>query len=131
MFFFEYTATTEISPYWHTLSLHDALPIAKALAAGQRPSEQMFVIPARALQEANRNDEMFDMLALRVQAYPNPQTWNQTLRLLLGTTSGNKAMRSEEHTSELQSLMRISYAVFCLKKKKTQKTSQYRQQSAK
>src|SRR3546814_3090873 len=31
------------------------------------------------------------------------------------------ADRSEEHTSELQSLMRISYAVFCLKKKKTQK----------
>src|SRR3546814_1805042 len=30
------------------------------------------------------------------------------------------AIRSEEHTSELQSLMRISYAVFCLKKKKTQ-----------
>src|SRR3546814_4370978 len=34
--------------------------------------------------------------------------------------------RSEEHTSELQSLMRISYAVFCLKKKKhTQHTTQY------
>src|SRR3546814_3033731 len=32
--------------------------------------------------------------------------------------------RSEEHTSELQSLMRISYAVFCLKKKK-QQTSKY------
>src|SRR3546814_1620603 len=30
-----------------------------------------------------------------------------------------RAPRSEEHTSELQSLMRISYAVFCLKKKKT------------
>src|SRR3546814_5980970 len=30
--------------------------------------------------------------------------------------------RSEEHTSELQSLMRISYAVFCLKKKKKQQT---------
>src|SRR3546814_9189028 len=29
------------------------------------------------------------------------------------------SVRSEEHTSELQSLMRISYAVFCLKKKKT------------
>src|SRR3546814_10285747 len=29
-----------------------------------------------------------------------------------------RAARSEEHTSELQSLMRISYAVFCLKKKK-------------
>src|SRR3546814_5000053 len=32
------------------------------------------------------------------------------------------ADRSEEHTSELQSLMRISYAVFCLKKKKTKYT---------
>src|SRR3546814_2985631 len=31
--------------------------------------------------------------------------------------------RSEEHTSELQSLMRISYAVFCLKKKKTTTTN--------
>src|SRR3546814_3017484 len=31
--------------------------------------------------------------------------------------------RSEEHTSELQSLMRISYAVFCLKKKKTTKNT--------
>src|SRR3546814_7606089 len=31
---------------------------------------------------------------------------------------GKKCGRSEEHTSELQSLMRISYAVFCLKKKK-------------
>src|SRR3546814_9158965 len=30
-----------------------------------------------------------------------------------------RTIRSEEHTSELQSLMRISYAVFCLKKKKT------------
>src|SRR3546814_1629226 len=34
------------------------------------------------------------------------------------TAKGTKVSRSEEHTSELQSLMRISYAVFCLKKKK-------------
>src|SRR3546814_8103023 len=33
--------------------------------------------------------------------------------------------RSEEHTSELQSLMRISYAVFCLKKKTTTKTQKH------
>src|SRR3546814_10381172 len=38
-----------------------------------------------------------------------------TLRSRLDTV---RAPRSEEHTSELQSLMRISYAVFCLKKKK-------------
>src|SRR3546814_5793737 len=33
---------------------------------------------------------------------------------------GRKIVRSEEHTSELQSLMRISYAVYCLKKKTPQ-----------
>src|SRR3546814_14222995 len=37
------------------------------------------------------------------------------------SSRGRAAARSEEHTSELQSLMRISYAVFCLKKKKKQK----------
>src|SRR3546814_12341721 len=36
---------------------------------------------------------------------------------------GMDVTRSEEHTSELQSLMRISYAVFCLKKKKTRKST--------
>src|SRR3546814_9449478 len=36
--------------------------------------------------------------------------------------------RSEEHTSELQSLMRISYAVFCLKKKNTKKQHEQQQQ---
>src|SRR3546814_10530681 len=35
---------------------------------------------------------------------------------LPGPPSGSDALRSEEHTSELQSLMRISYAVFCLNK---------------
>src|SRR3546814_1652987 len=35
------------------------------------------------------------------------------------------ATRSEEHTSELQSLMRISYAVFCFKKKTTTNTQQH------
>src|SRR3546814_5597700 len=39
------------------------------------------------------------------------------LALLLGLGSLPLEIRSEEHTSELQSLMRISYAVFCLKKK--------------
>src|SRR3546814_8826722 len=38
-------------------------------------------------------------------------------RLLRSPTHQDKIARSEEHTSELQSLMRISYAVFCLKKK--------------
>src|SRR3546814_7686230 len=37
----------------------------------------------------------------------------------------NLLPRSEEHTSELQSLMRISYAVFCLKKKKNKNNTHY------
>src|SRR3546814_7184295 len=40
-----------------------------------------------------------------------------------GQSMTNKRERSEEHTSELQSLMRISYAVFCLKKKKIKNTN--------
>src|SRR3546814_12433110 len=45
-----------------------------------------------------------------------------SLRDLAGLQrTGQRLERSEEHTSELQSLMRISYAVFCLKKKKQQK----------
>src|SRR3546814_9820945 len=39
--------------------------------------------------------------------------------------------RSEEHTSELQSLMRISYAVFCLKKKKTEPSMRQAQHTSK
>src|SRR3546814_7783262 len=52
----------------------------------------------------------------------------RTESLILGPDTGrrharkHREPRSEEHTSELQSLMRISYAVFCLKKKKTKKT---------
>src|SRR3546814_4904075 len=52
----------------------------------------------------------------RQLAEPHANTTLPLRRLLLMVTSG--ALRSEEHTSELQSLMRISYAVFCLKKKK-------------
>src|SRR3546814_2933703 len=58
--------------------------------------------------------------------------WANPLHVLRRDASGNliggetsqsredKEWRSEEHTSELQSLMRISYAVFCLKKQKIQ-----------
>src|SRR3546814_2540143 len=48
-----------------------------------------------------------------------------------GAAFDNYFVRSEEHTSELQSLMRISYAVFCLKKKKTQQNETSTQQHKK
>src|SRR3546814_7334655 len=76
------------------------------------------------------------------QALPAPEQWFQVLGLRASATkhevdvayrnkardahpdqaNGDHAKRSEEHTSELQSLMRISYAVFCLKKKKQDNT---------
>src|SRR3546814_3335071 len=48
-------------------------------------------------------------------------TWPKSLDRFDFTGALADGLRSEEHTSELQSLMRISYAVFCLKKKKTPK----------
>src|SRR3546814_8776597 len=44
-------------------------------------------------------------------------------------TASRTPLRSEEHTSELQSLMRISYAVFCLKKKNTYVSDRDQQQA--
>src|SRR3546814_3578633 len=53
---------------------------------------------------------------------PDEDTGTRANRDNNRSASGRHAqgVRSEEHTSELQSLMRISYAVFCLKKKKQQ-----------
>src|SRR3546814_2885180 len=51
-----------------------------------------------------------------------PRTGGNNPASVEGGNQGNQ--RSEEHTSELQSLMRISYAVFCLKKKKKKKRTQ-------
>src|SRR3546814_4341283 len=68
----------------------------------------------------------------RGRARPRPVT--RSARLARGKSQAAVAARSEEHTSELQSLMRISYAVFCLKKKKihihnkTQQTAHTQQQ---
>src|SRR3546814_1895877 len=45
--------------------------------------------------------------------------------IAFGLSQRRRRGRSEEHTSELQSLMRISYAVFCLKKKKSHQSESY------
>src|SRR3546814_10673204 len=51
----------------------------------------------------------------------------QTFGWLSHQGVATQRLRSEEHTSELQSLMRISYAVFCLKKKKIKQTPNIQQ----
>src|SRR3546814_6895387 len=62
-----------------------------------------------------------------ISARPEPQTGGQSTTKgklhPMKTTHSFRRDRSEEHTSELQSLMRISYAVFCLNKKTTRMLS--------
>src|SRR3546814_9235150 len=100
-FFFDVTATTETDTYVHTLSLHDALPIYT------RPAN---FLGACALALPAGFDDAG--LPLGIQLYGKPSDEATVLEI------GPALQRTEEHTSELQSLMRISYAVFCLKKKK-------------
>src|SRR3546814_2569255 len=60
-----------------------------------------------------------DMLGQPPSALLTPAPWSAaTASSFMATALLAALARSEEHTSELQSLMRISYAVFCLKKKK-------------
>src|SRR3546814_10810284 len=79
------------------------------------------------------NTRLVNMTAITNEAYNNSGV-NMRVRLVKtlqvnyadNTDNGDaleKLTRSEEHTSELQSLMRISYAVFCLKKKKNTKNN--------
>src|SRR3546814_6829929 len=63
------------------------------------------------------NYRLFQRNLMRGQ--PNDWKCRAGARYLYICENGLVHWRSEEHTSELQSLMRISYAVFCLKKKKT------------
>src|SRR3546814_3958203 len=66
-------------------------------------------------------DQDIDTTSLSVDAFTTTSMDDETAYMLTKTFWRQKAAlgkdRSEEHTSELQSLMRISYAVFCLKKK--------------
>src|SRR3546814_2660346 len=70
-------------------------------------------------------EEVLEAIVTRIPP-PKPRDTDKLQALIidswfdnyLGVVSLVRVMRSEEHTSELQSLMRISYAVFCLKKKK-------------
>src|SRR3546814_2220743 len=62
-----------------------------------------------------RSSDLAQLAEAAVEALPEEANSHYRLAFALGRYS--QGIRSEEHTSELQSLMRISYAVFCLKKK--------------
>src|SRR3546814_9652070 len=83
--------------------------VADAMIPGVTPSPQLF-------GPAARNNRSWHFAFNRA-----PDEIQQALLSKGGARAYLEWQRSEEHTSELQSLMRISYAVFCLKKKKTNK----------
>src|SRR3546814_3361419 len=62
-----------------------------------------------------------DQTLNRLEHHADNQDHPVARYISLAFVDASRAARSEEHTSELQSLMRNSYAVFCLKKKKQQK----------
>src|SRR3546814_10642115 len=124
-FFFNYAATTEIDTYVHTLSLHDALPIsmpgptlcrihACEPVSAATPMTSCVAVSTLTVEEppvsSRPKSESSSMTAL--QALPGEQV--NVISCVTADFSSRKIGRAHV---ELQSLMRISYAVFCLKKK--------------
>src|SRR3546814_2863074 len=100
VFFFNDTATTGIYTYVPTPSLPDALPIC--------PFEQLDH-HRRAVDRANQFLGLLGIVGIGGQRQPDA--------MLGEDLHASQLVRSEEHTSELQSLMRTSYVVSFLKKK--------------
>src|SRR3546814_5568469 len=105
-FFVNDTAPTEIYTYCHTLSLHDAVPI---LFFRGIPAATRSLMAARC--------EEFVTFGIGKSQVP----LDSVTATVVSGSSSSPASRSEEHTSELQSLLRISYAVFCLQNKNPMK----------
>src|SRR3546814_9501761 len=93
---------------------HMYMPLARfELELGPQHADTMKVILARDVEAAEANAiAIYDKVTEFIENFLHESEKD-------GETSTADA-RSEEHTSELQSLMRISYAVFCLKKKNRQ-----------
>src|SRR3546814_7844458 len=111
------TRTDHLFPYTTLFRSHPEVARAHladdrvVLRAGQAP---LLVLLDRAHEGIADHDAVVQVqrLAVGVAAGRSAQ-----LDELLDLGMRDRDVRSEEHTSELQSLMRISYAVFCLKKK--------------
>src|SRR3546814_2106081 len=98
------TRTNTLFPYTTLFRSHRAAVLV---------DEQRFGIGAR--------------LALRMPPGPRQR---RDMHIVQTIRRAQREARSEEHTSELQSLMRISYAVFCLKKKKKKKQNKKNQHNS-
>src|SRR3546814_1063583 len=84
--------------------------------------------------EPRRNSTVFAVYLWNPHGHEPETIWqvlnrHKDLQYSSRAVQNIKRQRSEEHTSELQSLMRISYAVFCLKKNKTKNRKTNKQES--
>src|SRR3546814_1521789 len=101
---FPYTTLFRSPSNYPNIEAADMMPID----ATHEPSRKSWV------QSANSPDTDFPIQNLPLGIFSRDGIDRRP-----GVAIGAHILRSEEHTSELQSLMRISYAVFCLKNKKT------------
>src|SRR3546814_4452073 len=111
-------------------------PAAAYMALGTEPGWTLEITPDRLNYDGDYGETKIVVANPGARPSVNGERY-VTDRLAVDVTHAecSDGMRSEEHTSELQSLMRISYAVFCLKKKKernttntTKMTTQHRKQ---
>src|SRR3546814_6458262 len=83
--------------------------VKKATLLAEAEAARIPLDATLAVGDGANDVPMIEAAGLGVAYHAKPKT----------AAAAHARIRSEEHTSELQSLMRISYAVFCLKKKKT------------
>lgn len=86
--------------YLNTGQVDQGWAIAKAAiaanrAAGQRSPEDLYVRPAQAFQKAKRVNETLDVLTMRVEDYPAPAVWRNTLYILLQQAGADKEMNMD------------------------------------
>src|SRR3546814_8067879 len=93
------------------------ITVERSLRAQASGSSATCCIAFQPSPAATRQDMPCGVVTMIDQVLPLPVVSTSTRPPLCVTPRAIGCSRSEEHTSELQSLMRISYAVFCLKKK--------------
>src|SRR3546814_9387727 len=116
-----YPRTTDIHPYRHTLSLHHALPVCSDRSRGGGATQGRDSTPrppGNPPPDGNGGSGLYSRNFWNLVQAGGSTYLKFDSTLYCADKHRSCSCRSEEHTSELQSLMRISYAVFCLKKKK-------------
>src|SRR3546814_8853071 len=107
------TRTDTLFPYTTLFRSAEKASVAQTIAEGLEEERRMDLLLAENEKLSQKNTAELEAERDRSEELAGRAT---TLEGLIQSLEGEIESRSEEQTSELQSLMRISYAVFCLKK---------------